>query len=141
MTLPGYQPDHASARIGAAGLLSVLGLVALAALVAFGMYSAFKANTARPPATTLQRADLAPSGPRLESDPRKDRLALEAKGRKAIETWGWADAQRTRARVPIERAMALQAQQGWPEGAARGSPASGGQALGGQALGRRAARP
>jgi hypothetical protein len=113
--LPGYQPDHASPKIGAFGLLSVLGLVAAAALVAFGLYSAFKAITVRPPATALQRVDLAPSGPRLESDPRKDRLALEAKARQLIESYGWVDRSRGIARIPIERAMALQAQKGWPD--------------------------
>jgi hypothetical protein len=113
-----YQPDEASAAIGAAGFLSVLGLAALAAAVAFGLYSAFSATTSRPPATALERAALAPPGPRLESDPLRDRLALEAQARARIESYGWADRGRSLARIPIDRAMALQAQKGWPDAAA-----------------------
>jgi hypothetical protein len=112
---PAYQPDHASAKIGALGLASVLGLAVLGAAIVFGLYVAFGAMTVQPPATALQRAKLVPQGPRLESDPLGDRRGLEAKARARIETYGWADRQKGLARIPIERAMALQAQNGWPD--------------------------
>jgi hypothetical protein len=110
-----YQPDHASAKIAGAGLLGVLSLVVLAAAIAFGMYAGFRALSAPPPTTALQRTRLVPNGPRLESDPLKDRLALEAKARAQIESYGWVDRGKGIARIPIERAMALQAQKGWPD--------------------------
>jgi hypothetical protein len=112
---PAYQPDGASAKIGAAGLGAVLALVAIAAAVVFGLYSFFEMRGVRAPATALERAELQPSGPRLESDPLKDRLALEAQARARIESYGWVDRQRGIARIPIERAMALQAAKGWPD--------------------------
>ncbi|HSV03275.1 MAG TPA: hypothetical protein VLI41_08715 [Phenylobacterium sp.] len=112
---PGYQPDDASPKIGAAGFLSVLALATLAALVVFGLYGWFQSRSVRAPTTALERAELAPAGPRLESDPLKDRLALEATARTRIESYGWADRRNGIARIPIERAMALQAAMGWPD--------------------------
>jgi hypothetical protein len=112
---PAYQPDAASAKIGAAGFLSVLGLAALASAVVFGLYAWFQSITVRPPATAIQRAAITPQGPRLESNPLKDRLTLEAKARARIDSYGWADRQKGVARIPIERAMALQAERGWPD--------------------------
>ena len=110
-----YQPDHASAKMAAGGLLSVLGLAGLAALIAFGMYLAFSRVIERPPATALERTPIAPQGPTLETDPLKDRLALEARARARIGSYGWADRGKGLARIPIERAMALQAEKGWPD--------------------------
>jgi hypothetical protein len=112
---PAYQPDGASAKIGAAGLGGVLALAAIAAAIVFGLYSWFEMRGVRAPATALERAELQPRGPRLESDPLRDRLALEAQARARIESYGWVDRQRGIARIPIERAMALQAAKGWPD--------------------------
>ena len=112
---PAYQPDEASAKIAAAGLLSVLALGVIALLIVLGLFSWFGGATARPPATALERAELQPQGPRLESNPLKDRLALEAKARDRIESYGWVDRQKGIARAPIERAMAIEVQKGWPD--------------------------
>lgn len=112
---PAYQPDHASVKIGAGGLLSVLALAVTAALVVFGLYAWFQARTVLPPTTAVERAQLRPNGPTLETNPLKDRLALEARARARIESYGWVDRQKGLARIPIERAMALQAQKGWPD--------------------------
>jgi hypothetical protein len=110
-----YQPDGASAKIGAAGLFAVLALAATAAGVALVMYLVFRAHVVRPPATELERARIVPAGPRLESDPLRDRLALEAKARARLESYGWTDRGKGIARIPIERAMVLQAERGWPD--------------------------
>ena len=110
-----YQPDEASAKIGAAGFLSVLGLAAAAAAIAFGLYSAFDRGTQLSPASALQRAALAAPSPRLESNPLEDRLALERPARRILASYGWADRGKGLAHIPIERAMALQAQHGWPD--------------------------
>lgn len=112
---PGYQPDNASAKIGAASLLGVLALAALGGAIAWALYIVFTGHAVRAPATSLERAPLATSGPKLETDPRKDRLALETAARARLQSYGWVDRQQGVAHIPIERAMALQAQRGWPD--------------------------
>jgi hypothetical protein len=112
---PAYQPDEASAKIAAGALAGVLALGVIAVLIVLGLYAWFGAATSRPPGTALERAELKPPGPRLESNPLKDRLALEAKARARIESYGWVDPQKAVARVPIERAMAIEVQKGWPD--------------------------
>jgi len=112
---PGYQPDNASAKIGAASLLGVLALAAIGGAIAWVLYLAFAAHTVQAPATPLERAPQTVVGPKLESGPRKDRLALEAAARARLESYGWVDRQQGIAHIPIERAMALQAQRGWPD--------------------------
>jgi len=67
----------------------------------------------RAPASALERTRLVPQGPRLEADPRGDRLALEADARRRLESYGWTDRAKGLAHIPIERAMALQAERGW----------------------------
>lgn len=112
---PAYQPDEASAKIGAVGFLSVLGLAATAAAIAFGLYTVFERTSAPAPATALQRADLTPPAPRLESNPLADRLSVERAAQRRLHTYGWANREHGLARIPIDRAMALQAQRGWPD--------------------------
>lgn len=112
---PAYQPDGASAAIAAAGLAAVLGLVVIGALVAFALRAAFDAQAPPSRATALERAPLVTAAPRLEANPRGDRLALEASARARLETYGWTDRTKGLAHIPIDRAMALQAQAGWPD--------------------------
>jgi hypothetical protein len=117
MSGPAYQPDHASPRIGGGALLGLIALAALAVAIVFGMFTAFRPQDVHPPATALEEAPLRPAGPRLQADPRQDRAAIEAAAERRIESYGWADAGKGTARIPIERAMALQAAKGWPDAA------------------------
>jgi hypothetical protein len=112
---PAYQPDHASAGIGGAALLGLISLAALAIALVFAMFVIFRAHDVHAPATALEQVRLVPPGPRLEANPRQERVALDAAAQKRIETYGWTDAGKTLARIPIERAMALQAAKGWPD--------------------------
>ncbi|PTM86960.1 hypothetical protein [Mycoplana dimorpha] len=54
-------------------------------------------------------------GPRLEVDPSADRAELQRSAAARLETYGWTDKALGRAHIPIERAMALLAEQGWPD--------------------------
>ena len=54
-------------------------------------------------------------GPRLEVAPSADRAELERSAAARLETYGWTDKALGRAHIPIERAMALLAAQGWPD--------------------------
>lgn len=117
-----YQPDEASARIGGAALAGLMGLVALSAAVIFGMFVLFRGHDVHAPATALEQTRLVPQGPRLESNPAHDRAVFEQAAQARIETYGWADRTQGVARIPIERAMALQAAKGWPDPAAGAKP-------------------
>jgi hypothetical protein len=46
-----------------------------------------------------------------------DRQELEAGVHRRLESSGWVDRERGVAHIPIERAMAMLAERGWPEGA------------------------
>jgi hypothetical protein len=112
---PAYQPDDASARIGAASLAGLLVLGGLGVGVVLALFAGFQALSVRPAATALARARIVPEGPQLEAHPVQDRLALEAPARARLATYGWTDRGKGLAHIPIERAMALQAQKGWPD--------------------------
>jgi hypothetical protein len=65
-----------------------------------------------PPARPAYQAS---AGPRLETRPALDRLDAELQARARLEGYGWVDRQAGIARIPIERAMAIQARRGWPD--------------------------
>ena len=112
---PGYQPDQASAKIGAAVLLGVLALIAVSAALVYGMYHLFHVSEDRPAPPGLETAPLARLGPQLQSIHAPTGREIEASARARLEAYGWTDRSHGNARIPIERAMALQAQHGWPD--------------------------
>ncbi|MGK9067330.1 hypothetical protein [Stutzerimonas chloritidismutans] len=66
------------------------------------------------PVTALERRTEEPPEPRLESDPRAGGNHVAAAGRALIEHYGWADRDAGFARIPVDRAIVLLAQHGWP---------------------------
>jgi len=115
MTPRAFQPDDTSLRFAGAGLAVMASLAVIGAGVAFALRSASEATLVRAPATAVERTRLVPQGARLEADPRADRLALEADARRRLESYGWTDRAKGLAHIPIARAMALQAEAGWPD--------------------------
>lgn len=109
-----YETSDVSIRlIGWSGLALVASLVlsagAVAALLA-------RVDSGTPPVRQpLAVKTEAPPAPRLETHPVADRLAREAVARKQLSGYGWRDRANGLARIPIERAMRLQAERGWPE--------------------------
>lgn len=68
----------------------------------------------RPPAVTAIQARVqTPPLPRLQVDPLADRQVVLGPERLA-STWGWTDKARGRAHIPVEDAMRLMAERGWP---------------------------
>jgi hypothetical protein len=53
-----------------------------------------------------------PPAPRLQSDPRSDLAALRARETAQLEGYGWIDKQAGRVHIPVDRAMALVAEDG-----------------------------
>lgn len=69
----------------------------------------------RPPdATAAQARPQIPPEPRLQVDPLADRQVVLGPDARA-STYGWADKARGRARIPVDVAMRVVAERGWPE--------------------------
>lgn len=98
-----------------------IGLVVVTA-AAFGLMWGLslwhKARLARqdapPPVLAEARVTSLPAGPLLQDDPEKDLKALRAREDAALAGWSWADPAKTRARVPVERALEIVATRGFP---------------------------
>lgn len=93
-----------------AGLALFLGTVVC--VVVFGMIevrtwirSSYVSD--QPALTALQTAPITPPGPHLQADPVKDIYQLRAKEDSLLHGYAWVDPARTRARIPIDRALAL----------------------------------
>jgi hypothetical protein len=64
-------------------------------------------NAAAPHYTAQQTAVIVPPAPNLQAAPLADIAQLHEREEKLLEHYAWIDSNHTRARVPIERAMAL----------------------------------
>ena len=111
----GYETSDASPVIAAGAIGGVFVLIALVLLAVGGLVYVQRRSEPPPAATAVEQVEAVPAGPRLQPDPRADRVAQEAPWRRRLETYGWTDRGHSLAHIPIERAMALQAQQGWPD--------------------------
>jgi hypothetical protein len=67
----------------------------------------------QPPVTAIQARVQTPPLPRLQVDRLADRQVALGPERLAT-TYGWTDKANGRAHIPVEEAMRLLAQQGWP---------------------------
>jgi hypothetical protein len=64
-------------------------------------------------ATAIERQAIAPPEPRLEIARAETRAKVEASGQGQLQGYAWVDKAAGRARIPIEAAMRIVAQQGW----------------------------
>jgi hypothetical protein len=120
---PGYEPSDLPAGPAALAIAGLLALIVIGALAAWAMTAAVQHRRPATAPNAFQRAAATPAFPRLEVDARADRLAIEARAQARLAGYGWSDRQARLAHVPIERAMALQAAEGWPD-ADPGSPST-----------------
>ena len=67
-----------------------------------------------PAATAAQARAQIPPEPRLQVDPLADRQVVHGPEARA-STYGWADKARGRARIPVDAAMRVLAERGWPQ--------------------------
>jgi hypothetical protein len=102
-----YEPRDVDPRGVIYGVLGLFGLIAVAAFVVAGLFQLWPAAPPLP-----ARPDV--PAPRLESHEGEDRLALETAAQAKLQGYGWTDRAAGRAHIPIERAMELQVQRGWP---------------------------
>jgi hypothetical protein len=115
---PGYEPRDVKVRwIVATALAGVL-FVALSAAALYGLQHLFAAVgvvEVEPPPTALEREHPAPPPPRLQTEPAQDLATYLARENAALESYGWVDQHTGIARIPIEQAMQLVAERGWPQ--------------------------
>jgi hypothetical protein len=111
----GYETSDVGARwvgVAAAGLaISMIGLAAL-----MGGYVALfdRHQAADSGLTKIERTDLTPPKPRLEPDSEGDARAINQSADRRLTEFGWTDRADNIAHIPVDEAMRLLAQRGWP---------------------------
>lgn len=101
--------------VGWLGVGLFAGLVVSGGVVA-GLILLFLSVSAPSGVTPVERTEERAAGPRLETSPDGDRTAIERAARTHLSGYAWLDCKAGTARIPIERAMDLLAEQGWPDG-------------------------
>jgi hypothetical protein len=89
------------------GVAGLFGIIAVACLVVAGLFQIWPAAPPMPAKPDVP-------APRLEDHEGEDRSAIDAAAQAKLEGYGWTDRAAGRAHIPIDRAMELQVQQGWP---------------------------
>ncbi|MGF7163331.1 hypothetical protein FHS85_004994 [Rhodoligotrophos appendicifer] len=111
---PCFEPRDMPARgvvYALGGLFAGIGL----AIALVGGLSTVLTPGDRSPSTRLERQRIVPPPPRLQTDPQADLVRQGTMQAKQLERYGWTDRLAGRARIPIERAMDLLAESGWPD--------------------------
>jgi hypothetical protein len=108
---PGYEPRDLPPRgviLSMAGLFA--GIAVSAAIVAI-LFALFPRPRPAEPVVAAQSPS--PKGPPLEIEDGAGRPAIDAAAQSKLR--GYAQVDDTHARIPIERAMQIQVQLGWPD--------------------------
>jgi hypothetical protein len=111
----GYETSDVGARwVGVAALGLAITVIALAALMG-GYVALFDARQAGGSGrTAIERTDLTPPKPRLEPDPEGDARAINRNAGQRLAGFGWIDRNSGIAHIPIDDAIRLLSQHGWP---------------------------
>ena len=94
---------------------ALIGLMLFAIVFAGGLFGLLEWNRQPIGRTSLETAEIIPPQPRLEASPQGDRIAIEAQAKARLEGYAWTDRAAGRVRIPIQRAMKIVADQGWPD--------------------------
>ncbi|HFB52687.1 MAG TPA: hypothetical protein ENJ48_03230 [Anaerolineae bacterium] len=96
--------------------LAGLGVFLAIVMVVFAIW--FRAEEAKrvaiEGASTQQMTELPENTPRLQSQPAADLQTMRAHEREMLTTYGWVDKDAGIGRIPIDRAMDLALEQGYP---------------------------
>ena len=120
----GYERSDLRAKTIAIALVLVGALTALGIVVSLGVFDLLTVRTARvtppappaPPQAKGPETDLKREPP-LQLNPIKDLAGMRAEEDKILTSYGWADREAGRVRMPIQRAMALLVERGLPPAA------------------------
>lgn len=121
---------HESPNVRSGRVLAVIGTLALFVIIAVGvLHVVLHQGTMPHRAQVAARPAVIPPAPRLQPHPDADIAAERAQKRQMLTSYAWLDPSHRFARIPIQRAMQLYAQQHGAQHApraARTTPASGG---------------
>ena len=110
----GYEPSDISVR----GLLAVVGISVAAVVVIvaalWALMALFEYLRTPGPVSPLARFEVVPPEPRLDARPAQTLVELRRREDGMLTTYGWVDRDAGIARIPIEQAMEILAEQGWP---------------------------
>jgi len=113
-------PGHELRDVRFRGVLLAAGAVLALVLIAFALvrglvdhYVTHLAATSPPANPLAERYALRePPAPQLQTDPRRDLLAMRAEEDAQLRGYGWVDRDAGRVHIPIDRAIALTAVDG-----------------------------
>jgi hypothetical protein len=113
----GHETDEGNVRaIVLAAIGFAIGIV-LTLLFVYGIFRYFNRIAAVPgslnPMAETDRAQIPPS-PRIEEYPARELEDLHAREQRILSTYGWTDKAAGIVRIPIDRAMELQLERGFP---------------------------
>ena len=118
-----YEPRDLSARRISALVLALFGGIAVSCSFVAILFALFPHLPTAGPWWSKTRQQPLPPGPHLEVIEGSDRQAIDAAARQRLEGYAWLDDKHERARIPIERAMQILAELGWPDASPEKKPA------------------
>lgn len=113
---PGYELRDTNARWIAFWLVLLLALVVVAFLVTRSVLGSLERRAAAAQPAPHPMADFRrpPAKALLQSQPKAEYRAYQARQQELATTYGWIDAEKRVVRLPIERAMELLLERGLP---------------------------
>ena len=109
--------------------VSITAMVLVAHLVLWVLLRALEGSAARrdPVISPLAETAPLPPEPRLQNTPVRDLAEFRAQEEKVLGSYGWADKEKTKVRIPIARAMELLVERGEPKSEAQAPDAGTGE--------------
>lgn len=113
----GHETSDASVRPVVYTMLGLAVGAALAIMLVYGIFwylADHPLRTAPPNPLAAGEQQQIPPTPRIDAHPAAELKDVQAYENKILDTYGWTDKQQGIVRIPIDRAMELQLQKGFP---------------------------
>jgi hypothetical protein len=120
--VPHAESSDLAMRPVISAVAAIFGLIGIALLFSAVFFAWPRYGPHRYDLTSIEKQWLSPPAPRLDITPSVDRAAIEGAAAAKLQGYAWVDKTRQRVRIPIDRAMELTVQQGWPDDAGKVSP-------------------
>lgn len=113
--------DVSPRAITYAGIM-LFACVGLSIVLVVGLLLFLRHEKEEPFVTSLETSHMVPPAPRLEGYFPSDRASLEMVARQTLQGYAWRDKNTGAARIPIDRAMQILSQHGWPDASKAENP-------------------
>lgn len=117
--LPAAETQDVRPALVVAAAVGLFATVALSLVVVAAIL--FWLRPAERPVSPIEAEQLR-SGPRLQINEKQDAQQLQQAAAQRLQGYAWADRKTREAHIPIDRAIALLAKQGWPDADTGGKP-------------------